>query len=212
MAKLHGSSRPAHRRRHRHRRRHLARRRQDGQLGGADRRHVRHPPDHPLSRSTICNTRIAGTVDFLAVERQGRQRADLRARRDRGREAIAQAGLRRGDFGGPLFLASPPVELDWQRALSLYARPAATSRPATSACSAVARGQNGTDIFDTAHVRRRSPTAWPTASARAACRSRCRPPAHPAPPPSSSASRRSGAANATARCRSAPTARRPPRR
>src|SRR5690606_17330159 len=37
-------------------------------------------------------------------------------------EAIAESGVSQDDFGGPLFLAAPPVELDWHSRLSLYAR------------------------------------------------------------------------------------------
>ena len=70
------SSRTAGRRGDRHRRRHLARRRQKGQLGGTDVRTFRHPPDHPLSgRSPQHAHRRHGR--FPAVERSGRQRADL---------------------------------------------------------------------------------------------------------------------------------------
>ena len=62
-------------------------------------------------------TRIAGTVDFVAVEpainapELSQRFAELAAE-----EAIAQSGIGRpGDFPGPLFIAVAPVELEWQQ-------------------------------------------------------------------------------------------------
>ena len=67
-------------------------------------------------------TTIAGMVDFLPESGRGASAltfalADLAAG-----EAVGEAGLSRSDFGGPLFLAAPPVELDWHNRLQLYAR------------------------------------------------------------------------------------------
>ncbi len=66
-------------------------------------------------------TTISGTVDFLASSGEGasaltQELADLAAD-----EAVGMAGISRGDFEGPLFLASPPVELGWHDRLFLYA-------------------------------------------------------------------------------------------
>lgn len=66
-------------------------------------------------------TTVAATVDFvgppeqLSVDRS--EEMALRA----AREAIAQAGIGDGDFPGPLFLALPPFELEWQHRLALAA-------------------------------------------------------------------------------------------
>src|SRR5271167_1656466 len=59
-------------------------------------------------------TRIAGTVDFIPIEpfcgpslceRMGEMAAE---------EAVGQAGIgSRGRFPGPLFVAVPPVEVEW---------------------------------------------------------------------------------------------------
>ncbi|WP_445082854.1 beta-ketoacyl-ACP synthase [Chelativorans sp. YIM 93263] len=77
---------------------------------------------HRITRFPIDHlaTTISGMVDFLPESRQGASAlthalADLAAD-----EAIAEADLARGDFDGPLFLASPPVELDWHNRLRLY--------------------------------------------------------------------------------------------
>lgn len=76
---------------------------------------TRFPTDHLA-------TRISGMVDFLPESKLGPTRlthalADLAAE-----EAVAESGLSGSDFGGPLFLAAPPVELDWKHRLDLYAR------------------------------------------------------------------------------------------
>src|SRR6267154_1730167 len=58
-------------------------------------------------------TRIAGTIDYLPPQScaaaLSESFADLAAE-----EAIAESGIgTRGEFPGPLFLAVPPIELDW---------------------------------------------------------------------------------------------------
>ena len=61
-------------------------------------------------------TRFAGTVDFVPAEplsapELSERLADLAAE-----EAVAESGIgRRGDFPGPLFLAVPPVEIEWEQ-------------------------------------------------------------------------------------------------
>lgn len=67
-------------------------------------------------------TRIAGTIDFLGAEPNSaalsERFADLAAE-----EAIAEAAIgARGDFPGPLFLAVPPIEIEWPQRLALGAK------------------------------------------------------------------------------------------
>jgi len=65
-------------------------------------------------------TRIAGTVDFVPVEPYSspalsEQLAELAAG-----EAIAESGVgSRGEFPGPLFLAVPPIEVEWTQRIEL---------------------------------------------------------------------------------------------
>ncbi|MHB2265522.1 beta-ketoacyl-ACP synthase [Aliihoeflea sp. PC F10.4] len=77
---------------------------------------------HPITRFPTDHlaTTICGTVDFLDTSDKGasaltQDLADLAAD-----EAISASGISRSKFDGPLFLASPPVELDWRDRLSLY--------------------------------------------------------------------------------------------
>jgi 3-oxoacyl-[acyl-carrier-protein] synthase II len=67
-------------------------------------------------------TRIAGTVDFLGEQPNSatlsERLADLAAE-----EAITEAGIgKRGDFPGPLFLAVPPIEIEWPQRFALGAK------------------------------------------------------------------------------------------
>ena len=66
-------------------------------------------------------------------------------------EAIAESGIgSRGDFPGPLFLAVPPVEIEWpQRREARGARPAPTTTSATTTCCAPRRAGK----FDAFHER-----------------------------------------------------------
>jgi 3-oxoacyl-[acyl-carrier-protein] synthase II len=77
---------------------------------------------HPITRFPVdhLNTRISGMVDFLPSSSQGASPLTYELAETAAREAAAEAGLDSGDFGGPLFLASPPVELDWADRFSLY--------------------------------------------------------------------------------------------
>ncbi|MFK0690335.1 beta-ketoacyl-ACP synthase [Mesorhizobium sp. IMUNJ 23033] len=77
---------------------------------------------HPITRFPVdhLNTRISGMVDFLPSSSQGSSPLTYELAETAAREAVAEAGLDSADFGGPLFLASPPVELDWADRFSLY--------------------------------------------------------------------------------------------
>jgi 3-oxoacyl-[acyl-carrier-protein] synthase II len=67
-------------------------------------------------------TRIAGTIDFLGPQsctaELSERYADLAAE-----EAIAESGIgARADFPGPLFLAVPPIEMEWPQRLEISAK------------------------------------------------------------------------------------------
>jgi 3-oxoacyl-[acyl-carrier-protein] synthase II len=75
---------------------------------------------HRISRFPITHLRttIAGTIDYLPVEVQG---LTLAAGELVGDEAVTMSGLGKpGDFPGPLFIAIPPVELEWKMRRRLY--------------------------------------------------------------------------------------------
>ncbi|HSJ40107.1 MAG TPA: beta-ketoacyl-ACP synthase, partial [Xanthobacteraceae bacterium] len=65
-------------------------------------------------------TTLAGTVDFVAVEPFSSTGLSEQLGVLVAEEAIAQAGIgTKGDFPGPLFLAVPPVEVEWPQRLEL---------------------------------------------------------------------------------------------
>lgn len=76
---------------------------------------TRFPTDH-------LNTTIAGTVDFLASSSAGSTQLTHELAETAAEEAIAQSGLSTSNFGGPIFLAAPPVELEWTNRFALMAK------------------------------------------------------------------------------------------
>jgi len=76
---------------------------------------------HHISRFPTegLRTTIAGTVDFLPESNAGASVLSEILARISAHEAIEQAGLEPGNFGGRLVLAAPPVELDWKSRFTL---------------------------------------------------------------------------------------------
>jgi 3-oxoacyl-[acyl-carrier-protein] synthase II len=67
-------------------------------------------------------TRIAGTIDFVPVEPMSAPALSERLAQMVAEEAIAEAAIgSAGDFPGPLFLAVPPIELEWPQRRALAA-------------------------------------------------------------------------------------------
>ena len=104
---------------------------------------------HPITRFPVdhLNTRIAGTVDFLPSSDKGASALTFELAEKAGQEAIAESGLDAQNFGGPLFLASPPMELDWRERFALYNE--GTQGSASDRLLAVARNLPTLDIFET---------------------------------------------------------------
>lgn len=77
---------------------------------------------HRITRFPVehLNTQISGMVDFLPSSRQGASPLTFELAATAAEEAIGESGLSPDDFGGPLFLASPPVELDWRDRFDLF--------------------------------------------------------------------------------------------
>lgn len=75
---------------------------------------------HPIRRfpSEGLSTRICGTVDFINIPVANAVERSFAFARETTIEALAQAGLS-GDFGGPLFLAAPPIEPEWSARFEL---------------------------------------------------------------------------------------------
>jgi 3-oxoacyl-[acyl-carrier-protein] synthase II len=83
-----------------------------------------HSGIHRISRFPIggLRTNIAGTVDFVPVEEPSAPALSERMADLVIEEALAEAAIGGpGDFPGPMFLALPPVEMEWPQRLALAA-------------------------------------------------------------------------------------------
>ncbi|WP_377289465.1 beta-ketoacyl-ACP synthase [Rhizobium sp. SG2393] len=74
------------------------------------------------------STRICGTVDFIDLPAENAVERSYAMARETTIEALAQAGLS-GDFGGPLFLAAPPIEPEWEARFALADRSKPSEKP-----------------------------------------------------------------------------------
>lgn len=67
-------------------------------------------------------TRFAGTVDFVATDPPSAPELSERLADLAAEEAVTESGIgSRGDFPGPLFVAVPPVEIEWPQRRALAA-------------------------------------------------------------------------------------------
>ncbi len=75
-------------------------------------------------------TKIAGTIDYLPPQTSAAALSESFAA-IAAEEAIAESGIgARGDFPGPLFLAVPPIEMDWTQRIEIGARSGANDQVA----------------------------------------------------------------------------------
>lgn len=104
---------------------------------------------HPITRfpTDHLSTTISGTVDFLASSNKGASALTYELAELAAREAVSGASLNVNDFAGPLFLASPPIELDWHERLSLYDT-ADLTQPVYERLLAAAREHMRSDTFE----------------------------------------------------------------
>jgi 3-oxoacyl-[acyl-carrier-protein] synthase II len=73
-------------------------------------------------------TRIAGTIDYLPAQPNAAALSESFATLA-AEEAVAESGIgRRGDFPGPLFLAVPPIEMDWSQRAEIGAKTGANDQ------------------------------------------------------------------------------------
>lgn len=81
---------------------------------------TRFPTEH-------LRTTFAGTVDFMTPSEAGSVALSYAMAEYAALEAIEESGLSKSEFGGPLFLAAPPVELEWRQRIALDADGAKTN-------------------------------------------------------------------------------------
>jgi len=64
-------------------------------------------------------TTLAGTIDFMEMATHSAPALSYALAETAALEALTEAGRDNGTFPGPLFLAAPPVELEWQHKFKL---------------------------------------------------------------------------------------------
>jgi len=119
-------------------------------------RHISRFPTEGL------RTTIAGTVDLPEVATYSAPAYCIAMAQAAGEEAIAEAGLSgASDFPGPLFLATPPAELEWPQRRALHqAGPCAADAPDAGYARMLAAARSGAfagdfDLFQFASVANR---------------------------------------------------------
>lgn len=105
---------------------------------------------HPVSRFPVNElaTTISGMVDFLPTSDKGIVAHTYELARLAADEALEQAGMQAGDFGGPLFLAAPPVEIDWNQRYTIFERGDAADGAGYQRLLASARNGEAVEIFE----------------------------------------------------------------
>ncbi len=94
------------------------------------------------------STKIAGTVNFVDVDPLSGQGLALALAIESATEAIAQAEIgTKGSFPGPLFLATPPAELEWAQRKDLYTYDQDSSEKGYARLLAAARSQKFFDMY-----------------------------------------------------------------
>jgi 3-oxoacyl-[acyl-carrier-protein] synthase II len=79
---------------------------------------------HSISRFSTegLKTTVAGTIDFIPADPVCAPALSEEFAMVASEEAIAEAGIgRKGDFPGPLFVAVPPVEVEWPQRIEIAA-------------------------------------------------------------------------------------------
>ncbi|MGF7158145.1 beta-ketoacyl-ACP synthase [Bartonella heixiaziensis] len=105
---------------------------------------------HKITRFPVegLNTCIAGTIDFLDESRVGASSLSEKLAHLAAEEALKQAALDKTNFGGPLFLAAPPVELEWKARFALDQEGASNSEPSYARLLEVCRHKNHEALFE----------------------------------------------------------------
>ena len=95
------------------------------------------------------STVIAGTVDFMEASSKGPALLSFALAESAAAEALDQAGIV-GDFNGPLFLAAPPVELEWQHRFALDCESGSSETPGYDNLLEICRQRPHKEFFDAA--------------------------------------------------------------
>ncbi len=93
-------------------------------------------------------TTVAGTVDFMDVDPLSAPALSYALADTASGEAIDEAGFANGEFPGPLFLAAPPVELEWQHRFDIYQKPVKSGATGYDKMLESVRDRKREDMFE----------------------------------------------------------------
>lgn len=102
---------------------------------------TRFPTDH-------LNTKISGMVDFLESSNKGPWKLTHELAETAAIEAIEQSGVSDKKFDGPLFLAAPPVETDWNTRFEMNDMAGDKSDHGYKRLLSVARRGDASEVFE----------------------------------------------------------------
>ncbi|UTO29113.1 beta-ketoacyl-ACP synthase [Bartonella harrusi] len=106
---------------------------------------------HKITRFPIegLKTCIAGTIDFLKESTLGASALSKKLASLVAEEAITQAALDKTNFEGPLFLAAPPVELEWTARFALDQEETFNREPSYTRLLEICRNNSHEQLFET---------------------------------------------------------------
>ncbi|MDD9909627.1 MAG: beta-ketoacyl-ACP synthase [Ahrensia sp.] len=105
---------------------------------------------HRIDRFGIegLRTTIAGTVDFMDLDVPSAPALSYALADSAASEAISQSGIDETDFPGPLFLAAPPVEMEWQHRFALDQQVQSDGEQGYSGLLKAARAGKHEDLYE----------------------------------------------------------------
>ncbi len=105
---------------------------------------------HSITRFSTegLRTTVAGTVDFMNIEPMSAPALTFALASSATGEAIDEAGFSGKDFPGPLFLAAPPVELEWHHRGEIYAQDIDGNEVGYAKLLKAAREKKRQDMFE----------------------------------------------------------------
>ncbi|WP_375642360.1 MULTISPECIES: beta-ketoacyl-ACP synthase [unclassified Bartonella] len=106
---------------------------------------------HKITRFPVegLNTYIAGTIDFLKESTLGASALSEKLAHLSAEEALEQAAIDKKNFNGPLFLAAPPVELEWTARFSLDQEQEFNNEPSYAHLLKVCKDKLHEKLFET---------------------------------------------------------------
>ncbi|UNE55301.1 beta-ketoacyl-ACP synthase [Bartonella machadoae] len=106
---------------------------------------------HKITRFPVegLKTCIAGTIDFLKESALGASALSEKLAHIVAEEALTQAVLDKTNFDGPLFLAAPPVELEWTARFALDQEKTFNREPSYARLLEICRNNSHEKLFET---------------------------------------------------------------